>query len=83
MKVIFLQLTENTFVELKREYTDEIRKSVIAFANTKGGTIFIGISNNGDIMDGKNKMKTGVASGKCGFTTIKKYKYEKANVLNG
>ena len=41
---------ESETVELKREYTDEIRKSVIAFANTNGGRIFIGIADNGEII---------------------------------
>lgn len=37
---------ENQSVEYKREYTDEIKKTVIAFANTTGGKIYIGISND-------------------------------------
>ena len=38
--------TENT--EFKLQFTDEIYKEVIAFANTEGGTIYIGIDNNGN-----------------------------------
>lgn len=38
--------TEN--IEFKSQFTDEIYKEVIAFANTDGGVIYIGIDNNGN-----------------------------------
>ena len=38
--------TEN--IEFKLQVTDEIYKEIIAFANTDGGTIYIGIDNNGN-----------------------------------
>ena len=41
---------ESEIIELKREYTADIRKEIIAFANTNGGTIYIGIDDNGDIV---------------------------------
>ncbi len=37
---------ENQNREYKREYTDDIKKTVIAFANTTGGQIHIGISDD-------------------------------------
>jgi len=40
---------ENERVEFKREYVDDIRKTVIAFANTVGGKIYIGVSDDGTI----------------------------------
>ncbi|MCH5585932.1 putative DNA binding domain-containing protein [Shimazuella sp. AN120528] len=49
-----MHLTEDFFVELKQQYSDEIKKSVIAFANTKGGTIYIGISDSGNIIGVEN-----------------------------
>ena len=39
--------TEN--IEFKAQVTDELYKEVIAFANTDGGTIYIGIDNEGYI----------------------------------
>ena len=39
--------SENT--EYKRAVTDDIYKSVIAFANTSGGTIYIGVDDNGEV----------------------------------
>ena len=41
---------ESETVEYKREYTDDIRKTVVAFANTKGGEIHIGIEDDGKIV---------------------------------
>ena len=35
-------------IEFKLQVTDEIYKEVIAFANTDGGTIYIGIDDNGN-----------------------------------
>lgn len=51
--------TEGLNIELKREYTDDIKKTVVAFANTAGGKIYIGISDNGQVLgvtDGDNVM---------------------------
>ena len=36
--------------EIKREYTSNIIKTVIAFANTNGGKIYIGIEDDGNVM---------------------------------
>ena len=44
------QRGENVDVEYKREYVPELRKDVVAFANTTGGTIYVGIADNGDIV---------------------------------
>ncbi len=38
--------TEN--IEFKLQFTDELYKEVIAFANTEGGVIYIGIDNDGN-----------------------------------
>ena len=36
---------ENETTEFKREYTDSVKKEVVAFANTRGGVIYIGIDD--------------------------------------
>lgn len=41
---------ENEFVELKRALTKEIKKEIVAFANSKGGTIYIGIDDTGKVI---------------------------------
>ena len=38
---------ESETVELKADYSESIRKDIIAFANTDGGTIYIGIADDG------------------------------------
>ena len=40
---------ESEYLELKKELTDNIKKAIIAFANTNGGTIYIGIDDNGKV----------------------------------
>ena len=43
-------MVEGMRVEFKREYAETIRKTVVAFANTEGGTIYIGIDDDGCIV---------------------------------
>ncbi len=38
---------ENKTTEFKREYTENIKKTIIAFANSSGGKLFIGMDNDG------------------------------------
>lgn len=39
---------EDQNVEFKQEYVEDIRKEAIAFANTEGGTIFVGVQKDGE-----------------------------------
>lgn len=39
---------ESETVELKQEYSDSIRKDIIAFANSNGGVIYVGIRDDGE-----------------------------------
>lgn len=41
---------ENVDLEFKEIYVTEIKKDVIAFANTQGGTIYIGIRKDGEVV---------------------------------
>ena len=45
-----MKLYESETTELKEIYTSGIRKEIIAFANAKGGTIYIGVSDSGEII---------------------------------
>ena len=49
-----MQFTESPILELKRQVVDDIRKTVIAFANTQGGTIYIGVDDDGTILGVEN-----------------------------
>jgi len=44
-----MQFQESETVELKRTYVDEIRKEIIAMANCAGGTIWIGVNDDGTV----------------------------------
>ena len=43
-------MTEGMTTEFKREYTDEIKKTVVAFANTRGGELLIGVEDDGSVI---------------------------------
>ena len=42
-----MELKENINIEFKKEFTAELKKEVVAFANTNEGTIYIGIDKDG------------------------------------
>ncbi|MBT1164394.1 RNA-binding domain-containing protein [Bifidobacterium felsineum] len=42
-------LVEGPHLEFKRTWVDGAKRSAVAFANTDGGTIYIGIEDNGDV----------------------------------
>jgi len=44
-----MYFTESENVELKSVYVEDVKKEVIAFANTHGGTIYIGVEDNGNV----------------------------------
>ena len=46
--------TESEVVELKSEINSDICKEIIAFANTKGGTLYIGVADDGQVIGIEN-----------------------------
>lgn len=42
-------LTENKITEFKREYVDDIKNTIVAFANCDGGTLYIGVNDDGTV----------------------------------
>lgn len=44
-----MELLESESVELKAEYTPAVKKEAVAFANSKGGTIYIGVADDGRV----------------------------------
>ena len=42
-------MIESITTEFKREYVDSIKNTVIAFANTDGGTVYIGVDDDGSV----------------------------------
>lgn len=51
-------MKESPTIEFKRELTDAVKREIIAFANTQGGELYIGIDDDGTIMGLENAHKT-------------------------
>lgn len=41
-----MNFDENLNIEFKREFIDEIKNEIIAFLNTSGGTIYVGVNDD-------------------------------------
>ena len=52
-----MKYEESDRVELKREMIKDLDKEIIAFLNTHGGTIYIGVDDNGNVMGIPQKLK--------------------------
>lgn len=44
-----MKFEESSSVELKSEYVEDVKKEVVAFANSQGGTIYIGVTDCGEV----------------------------------
>lgn len=44
IKFVILVYRESEIIELKQELNKNIKKEIVAFANSKGGTIYIGLT---------------------------------------
>lgn len=49
-----MRLYKSETVELKEIYTSDLKKEIVAFANTNGGVIYIGVQDNGEIIGVNN-----------------------------
>ena len=58
---------ETSQVEWKREFTEDIKKELVAFANTQGGELLVGIANDGSVQcEGKSRDKKTILYSKKG-----------------
>lgn len=53
-----MKMKESPTVEFKRELTDAVKREIIAFANTQGGELYIGIEDDGTVIGLNNAHKT-------------------------
>ena len=53
-----MDFRESETVELKSMVVEDIKKEIIAFANSSGGTLYIGISDHGDVIGVTNPDET-------------------------
>jgi len=42
-------MIENQSVEFKREYNEKVNKTILAFLNTEGGTLYLGMNDDGSV----------------------------------
>lgn len=54
----FIYLKESSTIEFKRALTDRVKHEIIAFANTHGGELYIGIDDDGSIIGLENAHET-------------------------
>ena len=47
--------SESNVIELKEQLVDDVKKEIVAFLNTDGGTIYVGVKDDGTIVPFKNK----------------------------
>ncbi|MDY3794723.1 MAG: putative DNA binding domain-containing protein [Erysipelotrichaceae bacterium] len=55
-----MKFKESETVELKLIVTDVIKKEIVAFANSEGGTIYIGVSDDGEVVGIEDSDKSGL-----------------------
>ena len=48
---------ETQTVEYKQTWRDDFLKEICAFANSQGGTLYVGIADNGEVVDVENPHK--------------------------
>lgn len=84
-------LYESESVELKGIYTPDLKKEILAFANTNGGTIYIGVQDNGEItglddadfvmQQVSNTIRDSIRPDVTMFTKIELVQEEKKNII--
>lgn len=53
-----MEFRESETVELKQVYVGDLRKEIIAMANSEGGTIYIGVNDDGNVVGLENADET-------------------------
>lgn len=86
-----MKYEEDEHTELKSQYTPDIKKEVIAFANTKGGTIYIGVDDQGDAiglsdidetrLQLNNSIRDGIKPDVTIFTKTETLKHQQAQII--
>ena len=55
---------ETNIVELKEIFIDDIKKEILAFLNTDGGTIYVGVKDNGKVVPFTERKEKDIIDGK-------------------
>lgn len=54
---------ETNIVELKEIFIDDIKKEILAFLNTDGGTIYVGVKDNGEVVPFTDRKEKDIIDG--------------------
>lgn len=86
-----MRFVENEVVELKETVNIDFKKEIIAFANTNGGTIYVGIADDGEVVGVENiekemekisnLIRDGIKPDLFAYTSIERVKYGQKEVL--
>ena len=49
MQSAIIPTSESLIVEFKTSFNEDVIETLVAFSNAKGGTVYIGVANNGEI----------------------------------
>jgi ATP-dependent DNA helicase RecG len=60
---------ENQYIEFKQNFNEDVIETLVAFANTKGGKVLIGVNDNGQPV--KNFLQPAEKVFKIGLTKLK------------
>lgn len=52
-----MNIQESQTVEFKESWRDEYLKTICAFANTDGGTLYVGVNDKGEVVGVDNPKK--------------------------
>ena len=83
---------ENNQIEFKRELSDKFETEVVAFLNSKGGHIYIGINDDGTVygvnnvdetqLEIKDRLKDNISPSPVGFFEILTEKRDNKQVVH-
>ncbi len=86
-----MRMYESETIELKEIYTPDLKKEVVAFANSSGGIIYIGVQDNGEITGLENAdfvmkqisnaVRDSIRPDVSMFTNIELVKREEKNII--
>lgn len=86
-----MKYIESEYMELKEKVNSDFKKEIVAFANTNGGEIYVGISRNGEIVGVdnaeaemeriSNMIRDGIKPDITAYTTLERFTEDEKNII--